>query len=216
MRPVYVNFLPQRAASASPHILLLDPRSHKPPSFITLSELTTYISDTATRCFLSLLPTPANHLVFEPTGCIVSPANERSRLYRKPLLHRLLSLDMFMHFAYIIYASTPPLLRFFFLAYSRSGPSFGPLPSFPFAGPVVKLLSCIWMASLPLRYMIFPPTVPEREELMELDDEKVRRPKQKWGESRGDGDGFWSRTWPWPWTWMDGAELGFVSWLFWQ
>lgn len=31
---------------------------------------------------------------------------------------------------------------------------------------------------MPLRYMLNPPTVPEREELMEMDRAKVRRPKQ--------------------------------------
>ena len=35
------------------------------------------------------------------------------------------------------------------------------------------------MASLPLGYMLFPPTVPERDSLMEVDGKGLTRPKEQ-------------------------------------
>ena len=45
-------------------------------------------------------------------------------------------------------------------------------------GPQLCLLHCIYSVSIPVFYMLFPPTVPEREELVEKDWMGVSRPKK--------------------------------------
>lgn len=162
------------------------------------------IIDIAARCILSLLPSSATYLTFEPTGCVISSANERSRLHRKPLIQRLLSFDLFMYFAYVIYASIPLLLRA--LASGSASNPAGSGSFFPFPGPIIKLFSCVWMASVPLRYMVNPPTVPERDELMEIDEANVRRPKRRGGLNKGSDDVSW--------PWADVCEICLLCWCY--
>lgn len=52
----------------------------------------------------------------------------------------------------------------------------GRLALFPLPGAFVKLIDVMWKATVPVHYMITPPTVPEREELVELDEWGIRRP----------------------------------------
>ena len=164
--------------------------------------------DTASRCLLSLLPSTLCPPTFEVSGSILSPANERSALRRKPLPYRLLTLDMLIYFSYIIFASIPLVLRFLAsTSPGRAEPSDSDILSFPFIGALLKLLDAILKAAVPLWYMLCPPTVPEREELMETDEKGLRRPKirralNSQGEDRG-------------WPWMDVLEVGFVCWWFW-
>ena len=129
--------------------------------------------DSAYRCILSMLPNTT--VSFQSSGSIMSPVNERSR-HRKPLPYRFLSLDLTMYFIYIIYTSGPLLCRPFGYT-SPSEPSSGSL--FPFPSALVKLLECIGGALVPLHYMLFPPTVPERRELVEEDEQGVMRPKKR-------------------------------------
>ena len=157
--------------------------------------------DVASRYILSLLPFTTNNLVFEPTGCIVSPADERSRRHRKPIAKRLLSFDMLIFSAYLMYGSAPLLLL---LCTVQMETGVSAWTRFPFLGPTLKLLDCVWMASLPLRYMIFPPTVPEREELMELDKAQVRRPKESLARRRQPSS---------DWSWLDVLQVCLVCWL---
>lgn len=58
----------------------------------------------------------------------------------------------------------------------RTGPVF---PSPYFSGALLWLLECIFKMSIPVRYMIWPPTIPEREELLEKDELGVLRPKSR-------------------------------------
>ncbi|MCJ1250033.1 hypothetical protein MMC30_007259 [Trapelia coarctata] len=125
----------------------------------------------AYRCLVSLLPNTTYS--FQPSGSILSAANERSR-NRNSLPYRLLSFNMMVYALYIVFASAPLFLGL--LAY-RSGSLVGSL--FPFPGVVIKFLECIrWMA-VPLIYMTFPPTSPEWHELLETDAQGVKRPKKK-------------------------------------
>ena len=128
----------------------------------------------AFRCLVSLFPNVSP--IFQPSGTITSTANERSRLHRKPLPWRMLSLDMLMYLVYVIYASVCLILCW--RSYrSRDSVSKPPLSLFP--GTMIKLLQCTWNAAIPLWYMLLPPTVPEREELMERDEDGSRRPKKR-------------------------------------
>lgn len=157
-------------------------------------------TDTATRCILSLLPTTFTTPTFESSGSISSPANERSRLHRAPLPHRLLTPTLLMYLAYLISASIPLALRFLASASAAS---------FPFPGALLKLLDALAKAAVPLLYMLDPPTVPEREELMELDEVVgVRRPKKEKNSGRVDAGSADVVGWPW----MELVELALVCW----
>ena len=136
---------------------------------------------------------------FAVCGAITSPANERSR-HRKRLPYRVLSPDMLLYTTYAIYASMPIVLRL--VAYTQSNDA--PRPLFPFPGPVIKLLASIWKVLVPVRYMIWPPTVPDRNELVEEDEMGVKRPRKDW-EKDVVGNGIW-------WTSLTACELC-VIWL---
>ena len=154
----------------------------------------------AYRCTLSLLPTRFNKPTFVVVGTVTSPANERSRLNRKPLPFRILSFDMLMYTLYIMYASIPLLLRFNAF---RSLGSFTP-SVFLFPGPTLKILTCILKTSVPLRYMLWPPTVPGRAQLVEEDEKGVKRPKKNWQREKG-SDSLW-------WFWMSACEMCVILW----
>ena len=137
---------------------------------------------------------------FAVCGAITSSANERSYRHRKRLPYRLLSPDMLMYTIYAIYASMPIFLRL--IAYSHykgAAQSF-----FPFPGAMIKLLGCIWKVLIPVRYMMWPPTVPERNEMVEEDEMGVKRPRKGW-EKDAVGSGIW-------WTSLSVCEIC-VIWL---
>lgn len=141
----------------------------------------------AYRCILSLLPAKFNTPTFAVVGTIISPENERSRRHRKPLLSRIQSPDMLMYAVYIIYATIPFLCRIHAYKNSKNSESY----SYPFPGAMVTLLSCVLKASVPLCYMIRPPTVPERGQLVKEDEAGVERPTKDWQGEAGGGSMRW-------------------------
>jgi hypothetical protein len=185
--------------------LLATPQKRSIPTVSRIEQLMmnaklTNLPDTATRCILSLLPTTFTTPTFESSGSISSPANERSRLHRAPLPNRLLTPTLLMHLAYLVSASIPLALRFLALASAAS---------FPFPGALLKLLDALSKAAVPLLYMLDPPTVPEREELMELDEVAgVRRPKKRKEKDSGRVDAGSADVVGWPW--MEVVELALV------
>jgi hypothetical protein len=68
--------------------------------------------------------------------------------------------------------------------------------AFPFLGVTMKLVECSWKVAVPIVYMLFPPTVAERDEFMEKDKFGVKRPKKR--QVKRDGD--W-------WSWKDVCEV---------
>ena len=80
---------------------------------------------------------------------------------------------MGMYIAYILYAVCPLSLRLY-AYYMGHQPSL-----FPFPGTMMLLVQVILMSCLPLEYMLFPPTVPERDALMEVDSQGLSRPKER-------------------------------------
>ena len=88
----------------------------------------------------------------------------------------MLSIDMIIHMLYALFAAMPillPTVRFFSKPISKN------IPSFALTGALVKLIQCIYHASVPVYYMLFPPTVPERGELLVKDANDVNRPKMR-------------------------------------
>lgn len=58
------------------------------------------------------------------------------------------------------------------------------------AGPGSKSVSSILKMAVPVRYMLFPPTMPEREEMLYGDEKGVRMIKREWKKS-GEDPGDW-------------------------
>lgn len=145
------------------------------------------------RCIVSLLPTSRDTLTFESSGSIISSVNERSRLHRIPLPWRLFTPDVALYFVYILYASIPLLLR------------IHATPKFPFLGALFKLLEAACKTAVPLLYMLLPPTAPDRDDLLYVDEQGVRRPKKD--RKSHEGGGWW-------FTWTDMCEcLVLFFWL---
>ena len=145
------------------------------------------------RCIISLFPTAPDTLTFESSGSIISSVNERSRLHRTPLPWRLLTPDIALYFFYFLYASIPLLLR------------LHATPTFPFLGALFKLLEAACRTCVPLLYMLFPPTAPDRDDLLYVDKQGVRRPKKD--NKSYEGEGWWL-------TWTDACEcLVLFFWL---
>lgn len=107
---------------------------------------------------------------FEVSGTVRYSMNERSKLLRKPIHIRMWTFEMIMFLLYTFYAAFPLLMIF-----TQHGPGLSVLAIFP--GIIVKLLETVWKVSVPIRYMAFPPTVPEREHFIYVDEWGVRRPK---------------------------------------
>ena len=124
------------------------------------------------RIIYCSLPGKLN-LEFEATGSIVSATNERSAIHRQKLPYRMLSAHMSMYMAYFLYATYPLAMRLY-AYYTGHQPSL-----FPFPGAMMLLIQTTLMACLPLGYMLFPPTVPERDDLMEVDSKGLSRPKKR-------------------------------------
>lgn len=156
--------------------------------------------DMAYRCLISLLPASMRTSTFTVCGAITSHINERSARHRKRLPYRLLGLDMLMYTIYAVYASVPIFIRL--AAYHRDKGAAQPLFLFP--GAMLKLLSCTWKVLVPVRYMIWPPTVPDRNELVEEDEMGVKRPRKGW-EKGSSGNGIW-------WTSLSVCEV-YIVWL---
>ena len=87
---------------------------------------------------------------------------------------------MLIRMLYVLFAATPivvPTVRLFSSSSSPLRPEN--IPSFPLTGPLLKLIQCICHASFPVYYMLLPPTVPERGDLLVKDAEGVNRPKMR-------------------------------------
>lgn len=144
------------------------------------------------RCIISLFPTAPDTLTFESSGSIISSVNERSRLNRTPLPWRLFTPDIALYFIYLLYASIPLLLRLHVT------------PKFPFLGALFKLLEAACRTCVPLLYMLFPPTAPpNRDDLLYVDKEGVRRPKINNNQDNSDRKSYEHEGW---FTWTDTCE----------
>lgn len=119
---------------------------------------------------------PRRTFHFETTGSVISRANERDEKLRQPLPGRLLSSHMLMYVSYVMYVVLA-LVIFFgisILGVSR-GMSFMLL--FPYPGSILRTIDCYKKGAVPVWYMINPPTVPSRRELMDCDTNGIYRPR---------------------------------------
>lgn len=101
----------------------------------------------------------------------MSEANERSLANRQHLPWRMMSVPILLHAAYLVFASTSLVLWVAFAlrkGYHKQGLAF--------TGAGVKLVELVWSAAAPVRYMLFPPTVSPREELLKKEDRGLNVP----------------------------------------
>ncbi|CAG8981044.1 hypothetical protein HYALB_00008198 [Hymenoscyphus albidus] len=125
---------------------------------------TSVLYHTAYRCFLSLLPSSLTSMTFDVSGAIRSRMNERSSVSRATVLRRLSSPSILLCLMYCIYASMPLSLRLnTYCILERTSPS---AVFFVFPGVIIKTFDCIAKASVPVWYMMFPPTMPNRRALL--------------------------------------------------
>jgi hypothetical protein len=132
---------------------------------------------------------------FTATGTIQSAVDERHALRRKGLIGRLSSGSMVAYFAYTVGVLAA------LGSVGRNGIGMGRQCT----GAVVRLVECLYKVSVPLRYMAFPPSVPERRELMAKDASGVYRPKRKYSLEVS------ARV-----TWLDMAEVATMIVLDWM
>jgi hypothetical protein len=119
---------------------------------------------------------PAN-TSFKVSGTFVSPTEERHPARRKPLLERMLSLTIIGYTSYfLIVAATLTSLMSFVMHQHLVAKA---TRVYMYTGVALRLVDLLMAASIPIRYMIFPPSQPEREELLEKDMYGVYRSRKK-------------------------------------
>jgi hypothetical protein len=136
-------------------------------------------------------------MAFSSSGSIKSELNERDASTRAPLFRRLKVIlwdcDVYLHLFYILfvlaavtYSTVIGVLRtdsltnlwIFLLTHA-------------FWPPMLWVL-CITACCEPIRYAIWPPTMPEREELLDRDLKTgIARPKEMWKKTRYGKWTFW-------------------------
>jgi hypothetical protein len=148
-----------------------------------------YHAITVIRSFLLPKWLGGKALSFKPSGSIKDDINERSALHRAPLFRRLkvilIDCGGFVHVAFVIFVLVAAILssvrafrldeKWAILEYLLTHVCWPPMLWIP------MIHSCL----IPLRYAIFPPSVPEREELLDRDSKTgVAHPKQEWKDQR--------------------------------
>lgn len=103
---------------------------------------------------------------FRSSGSILSGLNERSRTHRASLGRRATSTTFVFHGILLIFVSMPALL----ILFTRTLHISAVLVTLP--GPFLKLIDLVWKSSVPIIYLLHPPTVDEWEKLTSLEDWK--------------------------------------------
>ncbi|KAL9614299.1 MAG: hypothetical protein Q9167_001182 [Letrouitia subvulpina] len=152
-------------------------------------------ADMAFRCLASLLPASINVPTFVVCGSI--PASERSRRYRLSFWARVLNGHMLMFVAYLLYGSIP-------LIQLIIGNHHGHIKDrLLLPGPWVKLVGALLKVIVPIWYFVWPPDMPERRVLLEIESDGVRRPKAE-NKKNDRGEFLW-------WACVAGIEILTIS-----
>lgn len=136
-------------------------------------------------------------MAFSSSGSIRDELDERSPSLRAPLWRRLKVVlwdcNVYLHVLYILFVLAA-------VAYSTvRGVKGSPgvketlvyLLAHAFWPPVLWVL-CLTAACEPVRYAIWPPSMPEREELLDRDlKTQIARPKECWKTQRYERGSFW-------------------------
>lgn len=134
-------------------------------------------------CTLKSFVSDPGNTGFKVSGTFASPADERSAIHRKPLVQRMSSLTMLLYTTYWLAAMVALSSLMLFAAYQRMTLK---TRQYLYTGAALRLVDVVLAASVPVRYMMFPPTVPERRELLKEDESGVFRAKKS-GWTKRDG-----------------------------
>ncbi|EON68177.1 hypothetical protein W97_07326 [Coniosporium apollinis CBS 100218] len=138
-------------------------------------------------------------MTFSSSGSIKSELNERDARLRAPLWRRLKVMiwdcKVYLHILYIAFVMTSVILstvRAFFRDSAYKVLVY--LLTHAFWPPLIWLL-CITAFCVPIRYTIWPPTVPDREELLDRDPKTgIAHPKPEFKIQRWRKATFWHET----------------------
>lgn len=139
-------------------------------------------------------------MAFSSSGSIKSELNERDARLRAPLFQRLKVIiwdcNAYLHLLYVIFAITAVILSTVKGITSTSSlhDLLLYLLTHAFWPPVLWLL-CVTACCVPLRYAIWPPTMPDREQLLDRDPKTgLAQPKEAWKKTRYSKKTFWHET----------------------
>lgn len=121
---------------------------------------------------------------FKVSGTFVSPADERYAARRKPFLKRMLNTTMLGYTMYSL--ATAALLASLFTSVACQHLIVGAERVHMHTGAALRLLDLVLASVVPVRYMMFPPSLPDRQALLEKDAHGVNRSRKK-GWARRDG-----------------------------
>lgn len=136
-------------------------------------------------------------MAFSSSGSQKSELTERDAATRAPLFRRLRvflwDCDVYLHLCYVLFVIAAVILS----------SARGIIASISVNDTLVYLIThafwppCLWLIALtacatPIKYCIFPPTMPDREELLDRDPKTgIARPKEHWKKTRYVKTTFW-------------------------
>lgn len=129
-------------------------------------------------------------MAFSSSGSLVSDINERDAQRRAPLLTRLrvilIDYKVIIHLFYVIFCVVAVILSTVWVVRENVGASQTLLGMLVHAGwPPMLWLQCLVACFTPIHYAIWPPSMPDREELLDRDSVTgVARPKQEFRKLR--------------------------------
>ncbi|TVY83419.1 Cellulose synthase catalytic subunit [UDP-forming] [Lachnellula suecica] len=139
-------------------------------------------------------------MAFSSSGSIKSDINERDPKTRASLFRRLKVVlwdcDVYLHLLYILFALTAVTLSTVEGIVKTDGihTLLIYLLTHAFWPPMLWLLT-VSACCEPIRYAIWPPTMPEREEMLDRDPKTgIARPKESWKKTRYSKKTFWHET----------------------
>jgi hypothetical protein len=135
-------------------------------------------------CVLRSLFTDPGDTSFKVSGTFVSPTDERYPARRKPLSKRLLNPTMICYMAYTFL--TAALLASSVTSVASRHLAGGAKRVHMHTGATLILMELVLAAAVPVRYMMFPPSLPDRQALLEKDADNVNRSRKK-GWTKRDG-----------------------------
>ncbi|KAH9908884.1 nucleotide-diphospho-sugar transferase [Xylariomycetidae sp. FL2044] len=116
---------------------------------------------------------------FKVSGTVSSRADERSAMRRQPLFRRMANPLIVMHLLYALALFISFCAWVITLArLSAQGPRKS-IPIYMHTNLMLCMLELVTAAIVPVRYMMFPPTVPERHGLLERDQMGSWRARKK-------------------------------------
>jgi hypothetical protein len=142
-------------------------------------------------------------MAFSSSGSVKSELSERDPTIRAPLFRRLKVIlwdcDAYLHLLYIVFVLAAVIVSTLTSVTTTGGTDHSHklliyLLTHAFWPPMLWLL-CFTACCTPVRYAIWPPTMPEREELLDRDPKMgIARPKEHWKKQRYAKTTFWHET----------------------